>query len=181
MNFKIIAITCSIVLSTNYYSQEFESFEVKGPVKLLGSWSDKANKVSEFGSSSGEKFKIYKGQQGITLQVITKTNGEILSQVDGSYGTTGRAIKIYEFDFDNDRDFEYIVVSAYSPIEIEVQVFKISKGLIKLIGNFKAQHDIVVSKNFILFPIGSQGDKWEYYFRNDAFYELNYHNPNKKR
>jgi hypothetical protein len=152
---------------------------VKGPAKLLGAWTKDNNKEISFTSSGLENFKIYQGQQGAILTVNYKNTKEVLAQTSES-SDDRHGIKVYEYDFDNDKDLEYIVISSDKPMDINVQIYKISKGLTKLIGSFNAQRDIIVSRNFISFPFGGQGLEDEYYYRNDAFYELVYHNPRRK-
>ena len=109
------------------------------------------------------------------LIVSYKNTSELLEIIGGD----GGSIKVYEFDFDNDKDVE-IIVFCHEAREVSCKIFKTSKGLVKMIGNFKPQFEVVVSKNFISFPYGGQGFSNDFYYKNDAFFELIYHNPKNK-
>lgn len=161
---------------TLFYGQKNELFKLTGPAKLLGSWESGQKVPITFTSSASDNFSIYMGQQGILLKVSYKNTSELLATNEGSENC---GIKVYEFDFDNDKDNEIIIFSYNSPNSV-CQIYKISKGLVKIIGNFIPQFEVIVSKNFISFPYGSQGFSNDYFFRNDAFFELIYHNPNGK-
>lgn len=159
---------------TLFYGQKNDLYKLTGPAKLLGFWESGKNPTITFTSSALDNFKIYQGQQGMMLTVSYKSTSELLEQISDE-----GFIRVYEFDFDNDKDNEFIVFSQDSRISY-CRIYKISKGLVKIIGNFKPQFEIIVSKGFISFPYGGQGLSNDFYFKNDAFFELLYHNPNGK-
>lgn len=161
----LLAVTC-------FYGQKNDLYKLTGPAKLLGSWEGEQKLPMTFTSSASDNFKIYQGQQGTMLSVTYKNTSELLEQAEGP----GCSIKVYEFDFDNDKEIEIIVFSHDSQ-SAYCRIYKMSKGLVKLIGNFKPQFQVVVSKDFISFPYGGQGLSNDFYFKNDAFFELIYHNP----
>ena len=172
-------ITSTLVLLfavTFLYGQKDDLFKLTGPAKLLGSWSSGQKAPMTFTSSALDNFKIYQGQQGMMLTVSYKNTSELLEQIEGP---DGGSIKVYEFDFDNDKDKE-IIVFSHDSRDAYCRIYKISKGLVKIIGNFKPQFEVIVSKDFISFPYGGQGLSNDFYFKNDAFFELIYHNPNGK-
>ena len=160
---------------TFFYGQKTDLFKLTGPAKLLGSWEGEQKTPVTFTSSALDNFKIYQGQQGMMLSVLYKNTSELLEQIEGPEGS----IKVYQFDFDNDKDME-IIVFSHDSRDTYCRIYKISKGLVKIIGNFRPQFEAVVSKDFISLPFGGQGQSNDYYFKNDAFFELIYHNPNGK-
>src|SRR5690606_15319943 len=111
--------------------------------KLIGSWKGGQNTPVPFTSSALDNFKIVNGQQGMMLSVSYKNTAEFLDQVDGAEAS----IKVFEFDFDNDKDKEFIIFSHDSNGNT-CKIYKISKGLVKLLGNFKPQYEVIVSENF---------------------------------
>lgn len=153
--------------------------QVKGPAKLIGSWTSGQKAEINFSSSTLDKFKIYQGQQGMYLTLNYKNLSELLGSVS-SNGEKGVGIRLYECDLDNDKDLEYMAVFSNGVADINVKFYKISKGLVKLIGNFGTQFEIIIAKNIVSFPYGGQGFANEYLFRDDAFFELEFHDPNKK-
>lgn len=173
---KITSTIALLFAMTIVYGQKNDLFKLTGPAKLLGSWGSGQKAPITFTSTAFDNFKIYQGQQGMMLTISYKNTSELLEQIEG---LDGGFIKVYEFDFDNDKDKEIIVFSHDSG-DAYCRIYKISKGLVKIIGNFKCQFEVVVSKSFISFPYGGQGLSNNFYFKNDAFFELIYHNPNTK-
>ena len=170
----------SLLIINFSFGQKDEPFIVTGQVKLLGSWSTGQKTEMTFKSSALDQFKMSAFQGGIGVSVVYKNTSENLGGLDISNNGDNQSIKVYEYDFDNDGDKEIILVAGEGFSKINVRVMKISKGLVKLIGNFKPQYKIVVSKNFISFPYGGMGLSEEFYFSNDAFFSLQYHDPNKQ-
>lgn len=163
---------------TSFYSQNNDLYKLTGSAKMLGSWEGEIKNPITFKSSSQDNFKIAIGQQGMMLTLEHKSKSIILDQIEKP--EQEGFIKVYEFDFDNDNDSEIIVFSR-DYTQAYCRVFKISNGLVEMIGEFSPQFEVIVSKNFINFPYGGQGLSNEYYFRNDSFFELVYHNPKNKK
>lgn len=169
-----------ILLLINFsLGQSRKVINFKGDAKLIGSWSKEKNKDIQkevsFKSTALDNFKFFWGAQSLNLSVSYKNNGELLSQIEGG----PEEINVYEYDFGGDDDVEYIIVEGYKSFDIRVKIYKISKGLTKLIGSFTPQNEIEVTPNFIIFPFGGQGQVEEFYFRDNAFYSLMYHKPRK--
>jgi hypothetical protein len=159
----------------SFLGQKNDLYKLTGPAKLIGSWEGDQKTPVTFTSSAQDNFKIYQGQNGMMLSVSYKNTFELLEQIEDPSGS----IKVYQFDFDDDKDIE-IIVFSYDSRATYCRIFKISKGLVKIIGNFKPHFEALVSKDFISLPYGGQGLSDDFYFRNDAFFELIYHNPNGK-
>lgn len=158
-----------------FYGQKDNLCKLTGPAKLIGSCKSNQKFPKTFTSSTSDTFKFYQAHVSTLLAVTYKNTSEILLQTD----VENFLIEVYEFDFDNNSDKE-IIVFGYDSHDIFCKVYKTSKGLVKLIGNFKPQFEVIISKEFISFPYGGQGLSDDYYFKDDAFFELIYHDPNKK-
>jgi hypothetical protein len=173
---KKIKLTIALLFAvTLFYGQKDDLFKLTGPAKLIGSWAGEQKTPITFTSSALDNFKIYEGQQGMMLMVSYKNTSALLEQAEGP----GCGIKVYEFDFDGDKEKE-IIVFSHDASNASCKIYKMSKGLVKIIGNFRPQFEVVVSKDFISFPYGGQGLSTDFLFKNDAFFELIYHNPNGK-
>ena len=72
---------------------------------------------------------------------------------------------------------EIIIASSPDFAALNVMIFKHGKGLYELVGNFGSMNEIILNKNVISLPMGSQGLGSEFCFRNGSFYELIYHDP----
>jgi hypothetical protein len=171
---KKLSSTILLMLIVSFlYSQRSDLPTLKGPAILIGSWEGGKKTPITFTSSAQDNFRIYQGQQGMMLTVSYKNTSELLEQIDGP---DDGFIRVYEFDFGNQRDREFIVFS-HDARNTNCRIYKISKGLVKIIGNFKPAFEVVVSKDMISFPYGGQGFSNDFYFKDDAFFELIYHNP----
>lgn len=143
---KKVKLTIILLFAISlFYGQKNDLFKLTGAVKLLVSWDSNQKTPITFTSSTLDNFKIYHEQQGITLVVSYKNTSELLDQIGSSEGF----IKVYEFNFDYDKDKEFIVFSRDSR-NSSCRIF--SKGLVKVIENFKSQLEGVAFKYFISTP-----------------------------
>ena len=174
----IIATAILFITSAFGQSKEMERFTVKGTAKLIATWIGKTPNDASGTLTSGDKIQIQARQNGVTVFTIHNNVGKNLVQARGE-DIKDEIIKVYEYDFDSDGQKEIMAIYSSEFSVTTVEVFKYSGGLSERVGNFNAQFDIVLDKNTIYLPFGSQGLGNEYLFNSDSFYELVYHDPNK--
>lgn len=177
---KLIYLFAFFLISTITYGQTEERFKVKGTAKLIASWTGKTPNDASGTLASGDKVSIMARQIGIGVTVIHNNVGKQLVETGGEYDFEVTIIKVYEYDFDNDGQKELIVIHSPEFSLVTVEVFKYSEGLAERVGNFNGQFEIILDKNTIYLPYGSQGLGDEFLFKSGAFFELVYHNPDKK-
>lgn len=176
---KLTIFTTAFLFSIFAFGQtkEMERFTVKGTAKLIATWTGKTPNDASGTLTSGDKIQIQSRQIGVRVLAIHNNVGKQLVQAGGE-DIKDEIIKVYEYDFDTDGQKEIIVIHSSEFSVTTVEVFKYSGGLAERVGNFNAQFDIVLDKNTIYLPYGSQGLGDEYLFKSGAFFELVYHNPN---
>jgi hypothetical protein len=178
---KLIYLITFFLISTIVYGQTEERFEVKGPAKLIATWTGKTPNGASGTLTSGDKISIMTRQIGVGVTVIHNNVGKQLVETGGENDSeVVTIIKVYEYDFDNDGQIEIIVIHSPESALVTVEVFKYSGGLAERVGNFNGQFEIILDKNTIYLPYGSQGLGYEFLFKSGAFFELVYHNPDKK-
>jgi hypothetical protein len=176
----IIFITAFLFLSTGIYGQSEERFIVKGTAKLIATWSGKTLYDASGTLASGDKISITTRQIGIYVNVIHNNVGKQLVTTGGEDVLESTIVKVYEYDFDSDGQKEIIVIHSPEFSIVTVEVFRYSAGLTERVGNFNGQFDVILEKNSIYLPYGSQGLGVEYLYMNGAFFELVYHDPDQK-
>lgn len=175
---KLIYIATIVFLTTSAYGQTEELFKVKGAAKLISTWTSKTPIDTSGTLTSGDKISFTAKQGLIIVHVIHNKIGEWLDGIDVDGVLESTIIKVYEYDFDSDGQNEIIIIYSPAFSLVTVEVFRYSGGLVKKVGNFNGQFDIVLDKNTISLPFAGVG--YEYLYKNGAFYELVYHDPNKK-
>lgn len=174
---KLIIIWAIILFAITSFGQTEERFSVKGTAKLIVTWKGETPKDVSGILSSGDKISISMRQVGIYVDVIHKNIGKQLVSAGGEDVLESTIIKVYEYDFDSDGQKEIIVIHSPEFSIAAIEVFKYSGGLSERVGNFNGQFDIVLDKNTIYLPIGSQGIGNEYLYKDGAFFELVFHDP----
>jgi hypothetical protein len=161
-----------------------EPFDVKGGAKLIAAWNSKQSKPIYGNLVNGDKVKIGLPQSdGFKVSVIhNEEEIQLLQDAErkGDLPSDSTVVKVYQYDFGQDDDKEIMIVYSFYFSVTHVKVFRYSDGLAKLVGDFSGQIEVVLDKNIISLPYGSQGLTNEYIYRNGAFYELEYLNPNQK-
>lgn len=176
---KQLIFLLSTLFLNNAFCQDDTRISLKGSAKLLLTWSWKTDKTINSVLASGDKLTVkMKSQAGIEVLLTTKNIAKRLISIAESEDLF---IQCYEYDFDSDGKKEIII--AYSPdlAALNVMIFKYSNGLYELVGNFGSMNEIILNKNVILLPMGSQGLGSEFCYRNGSFYELIFHDPNPSK
>lgn len=190
----LLFVTITTLLLKFSYAQKIEPFTVKGDAKLIATWNSKKtwdNRAAHglLKSSgtliNGDKIQIGFAQSGFNVSVIHSGEEKQLVQDMTPQDVKGREgdstiVKVYQYDFGQDGEKEIIVVYSSFFSSTQVKVFRYSGGLAQLVGNFNAQFEIILDKNIIGLPIGSQGEVDEYIYRKGVFCSLVYHDPKKK-
>jgi len=177
---KLIYIATMILLMTKSYGQTVDRFKVKGTAKLIATWAGKTSNDASGTLTSGDKISITTRQIGIYVILIHNNVGKQLVSTGGDDILESTVVKVYEYDFDSDGQKEIIVIYSPEFSLVTIEVFKYSGELVERVGNFEGQYDIVLDKNTIYLPFGSQGLGNEYLYKGGAFYKLTYHDPNNK-
>ena len=177
---KLMFIATVLLFVTTAYGQTEERFKVKGTAKLIATWTGKTPNDASGTLTSGDKISITTRQIGIYVTVIHNNIGKQLVVTGGDDVLENTIVKVYEYDFDSDGQKEIIVIHSPEYSVATVEVFKYSGGLAERVGNFNGQFDIILDKNTIYLPYGSQGLGDEYLYKSGAFFELVYHDPDKK-
>ena len=176
---KQLIFLLSTLILNNAFCQDNSRINLKGSAKLLSTWSWKTDKTVNSLLASGDKLTVkMQSQTGIEVLLTHKNIPEKLISIDESEDLF---IQCFEYDFDNDGNKEIIIASSPEFAALNVNVFKYSKGLYELVGKFGSMNEIILEKNVILLPMGSQGLGSEFCFRNGTFYELIYHDPKPKK
>ncbi len=177
---KLIIIVIVFLSSISSYGQKEERFELKGAAKLIATWTGELANDASGVLSCGDQISISTRQIGIYVNVIHNNIWKELFTTGGEDILVSTIIKVYEYDFDSDGQNEIIVVNSPEYSLLTVEVFKYSGGLKERVGKFIGQFDIVLDKNTVFLPFGSQGMGAEYLYKNGSFFELIYHNPDKE-
>jgi len=172
---KNLIILISLFSAMTTFGQVGERIVLKGKAKLISTWSWKTENTISNTLSSGDKLTVkLKSQTGIEVNVTNNNSPKMLLAINESEDLY---IQCYEYDFDSDGKNEIIIASSPEVASINVYVFKYNKGISELVGSFGSTNEIGLSKNEISLPMGFQGLRSEYSYRNGAFYELIYHKP----
>ena len=173
-------ITLALLLVLNVTNaQDNSRISLKGNAKLLTTWSWKTEKSVSNLLSSGDRITV-KMQTQAGIEVLL-THNNVVKQLLTINESEELFIQCFEYDFDNDGRKEIIIASSPDFAALNVYVFNYSNGLNELVGNFGSTFEIILNKNVILLPLGSQGLGSEFCYRNGAFYELIYHEPNSTK
>jgi hypothetical protein len=176
----LLSIIFIVFLSIDGYSQANDRFIVKGSAKLIATWTGENLNDASGVLSSGDKITITTRQVGIYITAFHKNVGKQLLATGGENELPNTIVKVYEYDFDGDGQQEIMIVHSPEFSIATVEVFNYSNGLSEKVGKFNGQFDIILEKNTIYLPYGSQGLGNEYIYKNRAFFELVYHNPNQE-
>jgi hypothetical protein len=172
---KHFFLLLSILILNKGFGQDKSRIFLKGNAKLLTTWSWKTEKSVSSLLASGDKLTVkMQAQLGIEVLLTHKNIPKRLISIEESEELY---IQCFEYDFDGDGSKELIIASSPDFAALNVYVFKYSNGFSELVGNFGSTFEIILEKNVILLPLGSQGLGNEYCYRNGAFYELIYHDP----
>ncbi len=179
---KLISIVTVILFIASSYCQAEERFKIKGTAKLIAVWDGETLNDALGTLASGDKISIATREEvGVYVNVVRNNVTKQLVAIEGSEEVLEKTvIKVYEYDFDSDGQKELIVVHSPEFSITTVEVFRYSGGLVERVGNFSGEIDILLDKNTIHLPYGSQGLSNGYHYRDGAFFELIYHDPNKK-
>mgnify|MGYP001255508056 CR=1 FL=1 len=172
---KLIYIATIVFLATSAYGQTEELFKVKGAAKLISTWTSKTPNDTSGTLASGDKISFETIQSSIIVRVIHNKFSKWLVGLSDE----NAIVKVYEYDFDNDGQNEIIIIYSPGYTIVTIEVFRYSGGLAERVGNFAGQFEIVLDKNTISMPFGSQGIPDEYLYRDGVFYNLVQHDPNK--
>ncbi len=173
---KISILLGFLFLSIIIFGQEEDRIVVKGSPKFLSKWSWANDSPITSLLNSGDKLTIKLAtQSGIE---VTTTFNNINKQLLILEEDENLVISCYEYDFDKDGNKEIVVIVSPDYAILNIYVFKYSKGLSELIGNFGGQFEIIFEQDLMILPFGSQGLASEYIYRSGAFFELIYHDPN---
>ncbi len=165
----------STLILNNAFCQDNTRINLTGSAKLLITWSWNTDKAVNCVLANGDKLTVkMQTQTGIEVLLTHNNISKRLISIDESEELS---IKCYEYDFDNDGNKEIIIASSPDFAALNVMIFKHGKGLYELVGNFGSMNEIILNKNVISLPMGSQGLGSEFCFRNGSFYELIYHDP----
>ena len=176
---KLLAALVLLLLITPTFGQEEERFTLEGKAKLITTWQSKSLKSVDAKLSSGDAIRIILIPQNdaASIQAYHKNLVADLGEIDYSDDLQDWVVKIYEYDFDRDGEKELIIAKSFDFSFLTVEVYRYSNGLATRVGNFNAQFTIILDKNNISFPIGSQGYVEEFFYRDGIFYEPVPHNP----
>ncbi|MGZ5242887.1 MAG: hypothetical protein ACXWEY_09310 [Bacteroidia bacterium] len=151
-------------------------------VKLVATWSLEKPEIIERYLSSGDKISIVgKYQIHTVVELIHKNITKDLILVEGEEMPENTIIKVFEHDFDQDGTTEIIICNSPDYSNTFVDIFRSSKGLVEKVGHFEVGLTIALNKGLLSFPKDSNvRERSDYYYKDGAFYELVYHDPNKK-
>ncbi len=172
---KQIAIILSIFLLNSASGQDNSRIHLIGSADLLTTWSWKTDKTVTILLASSDKLTV-KMQTQAGIEVLL-THNSISKRLITINESEDLFIQCFEYDFDSDGSKEIIIASSPDFAVLNVYVFKYSNGLNELVGSFGSTYEIILKKNVILLPLGSQGLGSEYCYREGVFYELIYHDP----
>lgn len=177
------------VNSNSTKSDEGEVLEipVEGKAKQIAFWTPFDDSKASGVTSAKDEVRIAFEQVTTYIRIYHKSVGKNLWSGSEGYeyyfgggykeGELIPSISVYEYDFDNDGQKELLVVEASDFMYNTVWIYKYTSGLSELVGEFYAQQKVILEKNRIILPVGSQGIFTEYIYENNSFYELKLHNP----
>jgi hypothetical protein len=178
-----------LVNSNSTKSDEGEVLEipVEGKAKQIAFWTPFDDSKASGVTSAKDKVRIAFEQVTTYIRIYHKSVGKNLWSGSEGYeyyfgggykeGELIPSISVYEYDFDNDGQKELLVVEASDFMYNTVWIYKYTSGMSELVGEFYAQQKVILEKNRIILPVGSQGIFTEYIYENNSFYELKLHNP----
>ncbi|HTA84194.1 MAG TPA: hypothetical protein VK783_14715 [Bacteroidia bacterium] len=182
---KLFVAIFAILYFSHSFGQKVAPIIVNGKAKLIATWNSKTSKKAIKNLLDNGDTLIMKLWQTVYIAVKhgkEETEIERISELneEGGLHSDSTVIEVYEYDFGDNGEKEIIVAYCSVFSLLHAQVFRQSGSLVKLIGNFSGQFEINLNKNIISFPIGSQGISNDYLYKDGAFFQLAYHDPNKK-
>ncbi|ASS48760.1 MAG: hypothetical protein A3D31_06550 [Candidatus Fluviicola riflensis] len=182
---KLILITILAITHSFFtFALDGPPFEVIGGAKLIASLNIENEETLAKGTlSTGEEIIISNGDIlfSVKLNVSSMGSFPLMSKLKSEdYGGNPLLISVYEYDFDKDGEMELMVVHSAGDYFVELEIFRYEKEEPQLVGSLFGQFLISLEDNVISFPYGSQGLTDEYIYRNDAFYNLVYHDPKNR-
>lgn len=176
-----VYIILLICLTTSLSAQVEQRFKVKGNAKLIATWSGKSPSNATGTLTSGDVISITTKQISFYVDVVRNNIKKQLVSSGGDDVIESTVVQVYEYDFDSDGQKEIVVIHSPEYSILTVEVFRYSSGLAERVGNFNGQFNIVLDKNTISLPYGSQGLSEDYVFIGGSFFSLVYHDPNQNK
>jgi len=162
---------------TDNFNEIFSNFELVGDAKLVASWHGGYSPKNDGVLSDQSKISIKPSQTTMSVYITShQSKYRIFNEGDGE-ALEDIGMEIYEYDFDNDKNKELVVVYSTEYSIVEIFIYRNQNGFTEKVAHFHAQFKMVLDKNTVIIPIGFQGLGREYIYLKNSFYKLNWHDP----
>ncbi|MGE4347004.1 MAG: hypothetical protein AB7D46_06270 [Flavobacteriaceae bacterium] len=164
-----------------YHQGTTGDFNVRGNAQLIASWTASDQSKASGKIDSDNEIFITVHQNFINITKTYKNKATKLESIYDEYlPDSPYKVAVYAYDFDKDKRKEIVVISSAESGITSVKVFRYIEDFTELVGHFDAQYDVDFEDNTIVFPYGGQGLYSEYLYKDNRFYELKYHSPQKE-
>lgn len=171
---KFFIFFCVLFFAIKNFGQGI-NHDISG-AKYLGSFFEQSEKENEPVKLSNGAEVLFRITNGDAIQLIINTKELYRNLCDFENIDGWQEIAIFEYDFDNDKISEIIIIQGEYDGEV---IVALSRDILsEVIGKFYYQGIVELMNGRIILPFGGQGLVNQYLYDKGEFYELIWHNPN---
>ena len=173
---KFLILFCFLLFAIENFGQGIDH-DIPG-ARYLGSFFEQSEKEIESIKLSNGAEVLFNQTNGDAIQLVIHSKEVYRNLCDFENFEGWQEIAIFEYDFDNDKISEIIIIQGEYDGEV---VVALSRDILsEIIGKFYYQGIVELINDRIILPFGGQGLVNQYLYDKGEFYELIWQNPDSK-